>query len=591
MTIRWRLTLGLVLAGLAAATIVLVVGGGGSRGARSAPASATASTLPDGARRIGRLTQGTVRFALNLRLHERALDGYLRHVDAGTSRSGRLTAAAFGTRFGLSDTHLSALRLALARLGIGVERVYAQRTAMLVRGSVPRLQQLFALRFDRYRLPDGRRYYVPEQPPRIPATLAPYVTGLGDLSNRPVVANDIPASGLTPAITSRAYGIKPLWDAGIRGKGQTIAIATAFGAINPADIQMYAEKNGIVNPHVEIRPVDGGSQYVRADGSDTEVDLDLEIVLGLVPEARIIDYQSSSNARHSLADVYNQIEQDGAARVVTTSYGMCEYAATKLNPGDQQLVDNSLKALEASGVTVFESTGDSGAYACLQRLQIQPVTSLPKDYTQLGVQTPSSSPYAVAVGGTRLDLRSDGSYLDESAWSNPLERRVPAAGSPRSSRGHPGSGARASPAGAQPPGQASNTGRVRPRDPFSGFMVCLTDPGASAPHCRGEQGGTSAAAPFWAASLVLVQQYAANHGAGALAHCFAGPILYDLAATPQPVPPYHQIKFGNNGYYPATGGWNSQPDSAAPTCSTSRRTTPSSCAAVPAMPVLSTGGP
>ena len=557
MTIRWRLTLGLVLAGLAAATIVLVVGGGGSRGARSAPASATASTLPDGARRIGRLTQGTVRFALNLRLHERALDGYLRHVDAGTSRSGRLTAAAFGTRFGLSDTHLSALRLALARLGIGVERVYAQRTAMLVRGSVPRLQQLFALRFDRYRLPDGRRYYVPEQPPRIPATLAPYVTGLGDLSNRPVVANDIPASGLTPAITSRAYGIKPLWDAGIRGKGQTIAIATAFGAINPADIQMYAEKNGIVNPHVEIRPVDGGSQYVRADGSDTEVDLDLEIVLGLVPEARIIDYQSSSNARHSLADVYNQIEQDGAARVVTTSYGMCEYAATKLNPGDQQLVDNSLKALEASGVTVFESTGDSGAYACLQRLQIQPVTSLPKDYTQLGVQTPSSSPYAVAVGGTRLDLRSDGSYLDESAWSNPLEREGAGGGisavepRPPWQRG-PGV---AQPA-LNPQGKRQTPDVSGPADPFSGFMVCLTDPGASAPHCRGEQGGTSAAAPFWAASLVLVQQYAANHGAGALAHCFAGPILYDLAATPQPVPPYHQIKYGNNGYYPATGGWS-----------------------------------
>ena len=55
---------------------------------------------------------------------------------------------------------------------------------------------------------------------------------------------------------------------------------------------------------------------------------------------------------------------------------------------------------------------------------------------------------------------------------------------------------------------------------------------------------------------MLVQQYAAEHGAGALAHCFAGPILYDLAATPQPVPPYHQIKYGNNGYYPATGGWS-----------------------------------
>ncbi len=557
MNRRRQVAVGLVLIVCAAVVIVFGVVGHGADTRHSSTTTTTAAALPDGSRPLGRITHGTVRFALNLRLHERALDDYLRHVDPGTARRGRLSAAAFGTRFGLNDRHIAQLRTELDRLGIGVERVYPQRTAMLVRGSVSRLEQLFALRFDRYRLPDGRRYYAPEQAPRIPATLTPYVTGLGDLSDRPLLRNDIPASGLTPAITAQAYGLKPLWDRGFRGKGETIAIATAFGAINPADIQMYAEKNGIPDPHIEIRPVDGGSQYSRAQGSDTEVDLDLQIVLGLVPEARIIDYQGNGNARHTLADVYNQIEQDGSARVVTTSYGMCEYVAAKFNPGEQQLTDNSLKALEASGVTVFESTGDSGAYACLQRLQIQPGTILPKDYTELGVQTPSSTPYAVAVGGTRLDLRSDGSYLDESAWSNPLERSGAGGGvsatEPRPSwqRG-PGVVQSA----LNPQGRRQTPDVSGPADPFSGFMVCGTDPGASSPRCHGGQGGTSAAAPFWAASLVLVQQYAASHGAGALAHCFAGPILYDLAATPQPLPPYHQIKYGNNGYYPATGGWS-----------------------------------
>ncbi len=539
---------------------MLVVGGGASRDGRSAAASATSPALPDGARRVGRLTRGTVRFALNLRLHERALDGYLRHVDPGTShRSRRLTAAAFGTRFGLSDTHLSALRRELGRLGIGVERVYPQRTAVLVRGSVSRLQRLFALRFDRYRLPDGRRYYAPEQTPQIPAALTPYVTGLGDLSDRPMVANDIPATGLTPAITAKAYGIKPLWDQGIRGKGQTIAIATAFGAINPADIQMYAEKNGIPNPHVEIRPgrrrqplrPRGRIRYSRSIST-------CEVVLGLVPEARIIDYQASVERAVTRSPTSTTRSSRTARRASSRpATGCASTRANKFNPGDQQLIDNSLKALEASGVTVFESTGDSGAYACLQRLQIQPVTNLPKDYTNLGVQTPSSSPYAVAVGGTRLDLRSDGSYLDESAWSNPLEREGAGGGissvepRPPWQRG-PG----VAQAALNPEGKRQTPDVSGPADPFSGFMICLTDPGASAPHCRGEQGGTSAAAPFWAASLVLVQQYAAEHGAGTLAHCFAGPILYDLAATPQPVPPYHQIKYGNNGYYPATGGWS-----------------------------------
>ena len=41
-----------------------------------------------------------------------------------------------------------------------------------------------------------------------------------------------------------------------------------------------------------------------------------------------------------------------------------------------------------------------------------------------------------------------------------------------------------------------------------------------------------------------------------LAHCFAAPILYDLAARREPVPAFHQVALGNNGYYPASPGWN-----------------------------------
>jgi kumamolisin len=87
-------------------------------------------------------------------------------------------------------------------------------------------------------------------------------------------------------------------------------------------------------------------------------------------------------------------------------------------------------------------------------------------------------------------------------------------------------------------------------------MNCDSPPGSSTPTCAPGNGGTSAATPFWAASMLLVQQYAAAHGSGSLAHCFAGPILYDLASKPQPVPAFHQVTLGNNGYYSAAPGWN-----------------------------------
>jgi subtilase family serine protease len=541
-------------AALATGVLALVLSAGGATH-RAAPSST-------GARRIGALSHGTIRFALDLRLHEHALDAFLRRVEPGAA--GGLSATGFGARFGLSNARLAGLRGALGRLGISVDRTYPQRTAMLVHGSVGEVQRLFAMRFARYATSDGKRYFAPEGPPRIPRALAPYISGLGDLSDHPVESDDIPSEGLTPKSTAKAYDITPLWNAGFRGQGETIAIVTASGAVNPADLQAFAKRVGVSEPQIEIKQVDGGSTYHAADGSDGEVDLDFQTVLGLVPEAHIIDYQGaygSSNANdsigHSLADLYNQVEQDGKAKVVTTSYGECEAAVQGLGPGDQQLIDNSLKALEASNVTVFESTGDTGAYACLQAAQIEPDSHLGSQYTGLSVQTPGSSPYAVAVGGTRLELRRDGSYLTESAWSDPLERGG-GGGGVSSTEKRPSW--QQGPGTNQPHYNPKNLREIPdvsgPADPNSGFLNCDTLAGDTKPTCEAGNGGTSAAAPFWAASMLLVQQYAAAHGAGSLAHCFAGPILYDLAAKHQPVPAFHAITRGNNGYYPATPGWN-----------------------------------
>jgi subtilase family serine protease len=555
---RPRILLGAAALGVVLAA-ALVLGSRGSLKHGGGPLAAGGSVAGQD-RRIGPLSGGTVRFALNLRLRQHELDSYLHHVAPGT-----LTAAGFGVRFGQSDMQLARLRGVLRRLGIGVEHLYPQRTAMLVRSPVSLLQRVFSVRFERYALPDGRRYFAPVSAPRIPASLSPYISGLGDLSDRPIPPADVPAKGLTPDVVGQAYDLKPLWDQGIKGQGQTIAIATAGGAINPADLQAFASHAGVSIPQITVKQIDGGSRYDPRAGSDIEVDLDLQIVLGLVPGAHIIDYQGSDGTNgtpapslgHSLADIYNQIEQDGLAHVVTTSYGFCEAAMQQDSPGDQQLIDNSLKALEASNVTVFESTGDSGAFACLQALQIQPASKLPADRVGLSIQSPSSTPYAVAVGGTRLEVRSDGSYLTESAWSNPLSRGGGGGGvSAVEPRPVWQQGPGVNQPSLNPKGLRETPDVAGPADPNSGFLECVTNPGESTPSCDGGAGGTSAAAPFWAASMLLVQQYATAHGAGSLAHCFAGPILYELAAKRQPVPPFHQVVLGNNGYYPATAGWN-----------------------------------
>ena len=69
-------------------------------------------------------------------------------------------------------------------------------------------------------------------------------------------------------------------------------------------------------------------------------------------------------------------------------------------------------------------------------------------------------------------------------------------------------------------------------------------------------GGTSAAAPFWAAISALIDQDLKAKGLNTIG--FANPALYVFAQNPAglPTPPYHDVTLGTNLYYPATPGWD-----------------------------------
>ena len=65
-------------------------------------------------------------------------------------------------------------------------------------------------------------------------------------------------------------------------------------------------------------------------------------------------------------------------------------------------------------------------------------------------------------------------------------------------------------------------------------------------------GGTSAATPFLAASLLLIRQEAERRKLGGLG--FIGPALYRMAARRDS--PFHDVTKGGNRYYDATPGWD-----------------------------------
>ncbi len=169
---------------------------------------------------------------------------------------------------------------------------------------------------------------------------------------------------------------------------------------------------------------------------------------------------------------------------------------------------SALKLAALRGITVFVASGDSGSYDC-QRSDFA-------DH-RLSVDFPAASPQAVAVGGTLLSVGADGSYAGEAGWEAPL-----------SNAGGGGGVNRLDPAPSWQAAAGVGGGHRGVPDvtaaasPDSGWVTRDYGKWDTA-------GGTSAAAPFWAASMLLAEQYAAKHGV--TRRCFLAPILYRLATT------------------------------------------------------------
>jgi kumamolisin len=283
-----------------------------------------------------------------------------------------------------------------------------------------------------------------------------------------------------------------------------------------------------------------GARYVSVDGGATdnsgadENNLDLEVIRDVAPAAQIVMYELPSTTG-AYADAVNRIDANHQTNIISSSWG--EGCEAGLDPAERAATDSALRAAVATGVTMFVASGDSGAYDC-QRSNLS-------DH-RLSVDWPAASGSAVAVGGTRLSVAGNGSYLSETGWEDQLSDAGGGGGfsitDPR-------------PAWQTGPGVLSglsNGQRQVPdvsadADPSTGWSVYSQGQ-------AGEAGGTSAATPFWAASVLLIEQYAASQGVPRLG--FIDPLLYTLASSPQPFAPFHDVTVGGNRYYQAGPGWD-----------------------------------
>lgn len=335
-----------------------------------------------------------------------------------------LRAGQFAQRFSPASSTVAAVESWLH--GKGITSTSLSGFAINVNSAASRVSSALGTSFRRFRSPSGTTGYLAQQDPLVPQSLAGgqivAIVGLNTVTTfRPQNASrpssrlggalQPHADGITPCLAAEnaagpgyytldemgaAYGINSLLSDGQTGAKESIGLYEV-GASSASDVSTYATCFGLKNP-VSVVGVDGGGGPVGGGGT-AEADADIEQAATQAPSASIISYEGP-NTGSGPYDVWNAIVTADAARVVSTSWGLCEPLE-----GAAEIASFSTLFEEAAsqGQTVLTASGDSGSEDCYPS----------NSSTASEVDYPSSDPWVTAVGGT--ELLGPG---DEVAWTD-----------------------------------------------------------------------------------------------------------------------------------------------------------------------------
>ncbi|MFG2943056.1 protease pro-enzyme activation domain-containing protein [Streptomyces sp. NPDC048282] len=490
--------------------------------ARAAVAGDVLPGLKQSAARTGKVAAGQ-RIAVAISLAPRggsALDTFVAKVsDPHSASYGHyLTKSQFAARFGRTDAEVKQLKDYLRAQGLTVGKVHSGNLLIDAGGTAAQLEKAFGTTLSTWKdTASGRSFYANDSAPTLPAALASLVSDVAGLNNRvqlhhqavsrTVSPHNGPGGGYTPAQLKGGYNVSGTYT----GSGQKIALLE-FDGFQQSNITKYDTNYSLGSPTPTVQKVDGGSGSL-GDGQ-VEVELDIEVLHAIAPKANVTVFEGP-NSDAGEVDTYQAIVDSGIP-TTSISWGAAESARTTSNIN---AVDAVFKAGAAQGLGFYAASGDDGS----------------DDAGDGGtsVDYPAGDPYVTGVGGTKLTVTSANAFSKEVAWSG-------------------GGGGKSSvfkiPSW-QTAVQKSAGGGYRQVPDVSAHAN--PSPGVSI-YSQGSWssvGGTSAAAPEWAAFAALYNQQAAAAGKANLG--FANPALYAASGTG-----FHDITSGSNGAYSAATGWD-----------------------------------
>ncbi|GAA2746687.1 S53 family peptidase [Kitasatospora cinereorecta] len=304
----------------------------------------------------------------------------------------------------------------LERYGLTVDEVRLQPGSVVATGPVSAMNAAFQTDLGIYRTAEQGELRGREGKLKIPSELAGVVTGVFGLDERRV-ARRAAAQGtgtgvqgsFTPADLERHYDFPD----GL-GEGQKIGIAEfAPCGYFDNDLQAFCASHTLPTPHVDVVPLGfhpprtlhaARQLSPQAEDGAGEVMMDVEIIAGLCPAARIPVYFVPWTQKGWI-DLIDQAIADRPV-ALSVSYGLPE-EDPQLSSAARDEVYKRLEGAAGLGVTVCVASGDDGAGA-----QIEDGAA--------HVSFPSTSDSVLAVGGS--EIASAGQEV--SWWEAPGRRNA-----------------------------------------------------------------------------------------------------------------------------------------------------------------------
>lgn len=479
--------------------------------------------------------------------NQEELRKFLQEVSDPSSAQYRqyLTPEQFAERFGPTEQDYQSVMDFARRNGLTVKGTHSNRMIVDVEGAVPDIEKALHTRLRTYKHPkEAREFYAPDAEPSIDLQIKVLkISGLDNYSRpRPHLrkkqvsnaantgsaspekgANAMPNSGSGPGGAYMGNDFRTAYVPGttLTGSGQAVGLLQ-FDGYNASDITYYENKTGRSQVTLTNVLLDGFTG--KAGANQDEVCLDIEMVIAMAPGiSNIVVYEADPNTG-LWVDILNRMATDNLAKQLSCSWG--ESGLT-----DTPEINQIFQQMAAQGQSFFNASGDSDAFSGL-------------------VDFPSDNPYITQVGGVTLITNgTGGSWTAETVWNWGSDI---------------GSGGGISTQYPIPSWQqgvrmifnrGSNTMRNSPDVALTADNVYVRASGTDE-----TLGGTSCAAPLWAAYTALVNQQATAYGRPTVG--FINPAIYKIGKGLSFTSSFHDTTIGDNynstspALFPAATGYD-----------------------------------